>query len=384
MPPMDGNDRYLAAGPLSHAAMLPVWGTLDAGGAIVVMPAFHPAGFLELAQRRRCTTTMLVPTMIQMVIAQPQAREADLSSLRAVFYGAAPISERTLTDAIATWGNIMFQMYGQSEAVPLTVLDPDDHTYEAPGGGVSRLRSAGRPTPNTELRVIDAEGNELAVGEVGEIAARTPAAMDHIWLDPQATSERITPDGFVLTRDMGYLDTDGYLFLADRKEDMIISGGFNIWPAELENALASHPAVAEVAVVGIPHEKWGETPVAVVVLREGKHADEAELIQVEPRQGGRGQARHVGPVRRRPAQDAAGQGSAPGRARALLGGRRAGRQRRLRSAATDDRARADACTDEPPRRGWTRAACERCASRATSRSPRSARAAPRSACSSHR
>ncbi len=279
MPAMDENDRYLAAGPLSHAAMLPMWGTLEAGGAIVVMPAFHPAAFLELAVRHRCTTTMLVPTMIQMVIGLPEARAADLSSLRAVFYGAAPISERTLTDAIATWGNVMYQMYGQSEAVPLTVLDPADHTVEGAGTGDSRLRSAGRPTPNTELRVIDVDGDELAAGEVGEIAARSPAAMDRIWRDPQATAQRITPDGFVLTRDMGYLDTDGYLFLADRKEDMIISGGFNIWPAELENALASHPAVAEVAVVGIPHDKWGETPVAVVVLRDGAHADEAELIQ---------------------------------------------------------------------------------------------------------
>jgi acyl-CoA synthetase (AMP-forming)/AMP-acid ligase II len=118
----------------------------------------------------------------------------------------------------------------------------------------------------------------VLAGEVGEVAARTPTAMVGIWRDEQATAERIRPDGFVLTRDMGHLDEDRYLFLADRKEDMIISGGFNIWPAELENALASHPAVGEVAVFGIAHENWGETPKAVVVLRDGMHATEQELI----------------------------------------------------------------------------------------------------------
>ena len=165
----------------------------------------------------------------------------------------------------------MYQMYGQSEAVPLTVLTPQDHA----GGG---LRSAGRPTPNTVIRIVDPHGDDLPPGQVGEIAARTPTAMAAIWRDDEATRERLLADGSVLTRDMGYLDEDGFLYLADRKEDMIISGGFNIWPAELENALASHPAVAEVAVVGVPHDKWGETPKAVVVLRAGHHADEQELI----------------------------------------------------------------------------------------------------------
>jgi acyl-CoA synthetase (AMP-forming)/AMP-acid ligase II len=272
MPRLDDTDRYLAAGPLSHAAMLPMFGTLAAGGTIVVMSTFRPATFLELVERHRCTTTMLVPTMIQMVVNDPAAAGADVSSLRAVFYGAAPISERTLEDGRALWGDVMYQMYGQSEAVPLTVLAPADHIGE-------RLRSAGRPTPNAQIRIVDERGEDVPVGEVGEIAARTPAAMAAIWRDPRATAERILPDGSVLTRDMGYLDEDGFLFLADRKEDMIISGGFNIWPAELENALASHPAVAQAAVVGVPHEKWGETPKAVVVLRDGNAASADELIE---------------------------------------------------------------------------------------------------------
>jgi acyl-CoA synthetase (AMP-forming)/AMP-acid ligase II len=271
MPKLSETDKYLAAGPLAHAALLPLFGTLAAGGSVVVMPAFDPARFIELVERQRCTVTLLVPTMVQMIAALPQARNADLSSLRAVFYGAAPISERTLADGRAMWGDIMFQMYGQSEAVPLTVLTPPDHAGH-------RLRSAGRPSPNTVIRIVDENGDDVEQGQVGEIAVRTPAAMAGIWRDADATAQRLLPDGSVLTRDMGYLDDDGFLYLADRKEDMIISGGFNIWPAELENALASHPAVAEVAVVGVPHDKWGETPKAVVVLRPGHHADEQELI----------------------------------------------------------------------------------------------------------
>jgi acyl-CoA synthetase (AMP-forming)/AMP-acid ligase II len=275
-PPQDANDRYLAAGPLAHAAALPMWATLAAGGSIVVMTAFDPERFVSLVEHERCTTTLLVPTMIQMVINHAGVAEADLSSLRAVIYGAAPISERTLTDARALWGDVLYQMYGQSEAVPLTVLSPADHVGDDERGG--RLRSAGRPTPHCTIRILDPDGNDLPPGQVGEIAAKSPAAMAAIWRDPQATAERILADGSVLTRDMGYLDEDGYLFLADRKEDMIISGGFNIWPAELENALASHPAVAEVAVIGVAHEKWGETPKAVVVVRPGHHAGEQELI----------------------------------------------------------------------------------------------------------
>jgi len=278
MPPQSASDRYLAAGPLAHAAMLPMWATLTAGGSIVVMSAFDPERFLSLVTHEQCTTTLLVPTMIQMIVNHPKAAESDLSSLRAVFYGAAPISEHTLAEARALWGDILYQIYGQSEAVPLTVLPPADHIVDGTPEQRGRLRSAGRPTPNCEIRILGPNGAELPPGQVGEIAAKSPAAMAGIWRDPQATAERILADGSVLTRDMGYLDQDGYLFLADRKEDMIISGGFNIWPAELENALASHPAVAEVTVVGVAHDKWGETPKAVVVLRDGYDADEQALI----------------------------------------------------------------------------------------------------------
>lgn len=270
------DDRYLAAAPMAHAAGMIVWPLLQAGGTLVIMPAFDPGGLLEIVEGQRITVLFLVPTMIQMVVNHTDAQTRDLSSLRVVLYGAAPISERTLADALAAWGNIMYQLYGQSECLPSTVLTPRHHRLDDEGRG--RLRSAGRAFPNVELAILDDDGRPVPDGEIGEVAVRSPGAMQEIWKDPDATAARVTADGFVLSRDMGYLDGEGFLFLADRKDDMIISGGFNIWPAELENAIADHPAVLEVAVFGVPDERWGETPMAVVVLREGHVATADELI----------------------------------------------------------------------------------------------------------
>lgn len=278
MPRLDEDDRYLAAGPLSHAATMPFWPVLAAGGAVVIAPVFDPPRVLELIERERCTITLVVPTMIQMLLDHPDAKTRDCSSLRTVLYGAAPIAERTLREAISAWGNVMYQLYGQSEALPATVLMPRHHR---PGGDERErrwLRSAGRATPNVVISILDEHGEELPAGEVGEVAILAPGRMSEIWADPQTTAARLLADGRVLTRDLGCLDEDGFLYLTDRKEDMIISGGFNIWPAELENALVEHPAVHAAAVVGIPHAKWGETAVAAVVLRSGEQTSEDELI----------------------------------------------------------------------------------------------------------
>jgi acyl-CoA synthetase (AMP-forming)/AMP-acid ligase II len=278
VPRLDEDDRYLAAGPLTHAATLPFWPVLAAGGAIVIAPAFEPGSVLELIERERCTITLVVPTMIQMLLDHPDAKTRDCSSLRTVLYGAAPIAERTLREALAAWGNVMYQIYGQSEALPATVLTPRHHRPDGDERERRWLRSAGRATANSVISILDDAGKELPVGEVGEVAILSPGSMKEIWNDPLTTAARVLPDGRVLTRDLGYLDEDGFLYLTDRKEDMIISGGFNIWPAELENALVEHPAVHSAAVVGIPHDKWGETAVAAVVLRPGAQASEEELI----------------------------------------------------------------------------------------------------------
>lgn len=274
LPELTWRDSYLAAGPLSHATIMPVFAVLAAGGSVVVLRAFDPGEFLAAVERHRCTLAFGVPTMVDLVARHPDTASTDLSSLRAFVYGGSPMTETALAAAREVFGEIMLQMYGQSEGAPVSVLTPEEHT--AQGGRLAR--SAGRATANTRITIVDEAGNELPAGEIGEIAAATPGAFTEIWGDPEATRARKLPDGSVLTRDMGYLDEDGYLFLTDRKEDLIISGGFNIWPAELENALVAHPAVCEASVVGIPDAKWGETPMALVVLAEGASVSEEELV----------------------------------------------------------------------------------------------------------
>jgi acyl-CoA synthetase (AMP-forming)/AMP-acid ligase II len=278
LPRIDEHDAFLVAGPMSHAAGLLVWPVIAAGARSIVMAGFDPARCLELIETEHATMTLLVPTTIQSVANHADARRRDLSSLKAVFYGAAPITERTLEDAQAVWGNIMYQLYGQSESLPTTVLTPRHHILHGTDAERRWLRSAGRPTPNSDVKVLDDDGREVAAGEVGEICSLSPGNMAGIWGDPSATAERFAPGGYVRTRDLGYVDEHGFVYLADRKEDMIISGGFNIWPAEVENALCSHPAVMEAAVVGVPDEKWGETVLAVVVLRARQEATADELI----------------------------------------------------------------------------------------------------------
>lgn len=270
-PEIDERDAYLAIGQLTHAAVVFLWPFLAMGGRIVVVPAFTPAGVLELIERERATFTLMVPTMMQALVAHPDARTRDLSSLRCLNYAASPISETTVARTVEVFGeDVLFQMYAQSEAWPITMLLPHQHE--------GRARSVGRPTPGIRLSIVDEDGAPVAPGEIGEIAVAGAGLMDGIWKDAEATAARTLPDGSRLTRDMGSLDEEGFLFLADRKDDLIISGGYNVWPAMLENAVAAHPAVAEVAVVGVPHEKWGETPIAVVVPVPGADVVEDEII----------------------------------------------------------------------------------------------------------
>ncbi|BBF99056.1 MULTISPECIES: class I adenylate-forming enzyme family protein [Pseudonocardia] len=278
IPRFTERDRYLAPAPLSHAAGMFAWPLVAAGAATVVMPAFDTARFLELIESERITVTMTVPTLMRMIAEHPDSRTRDLSSLVTVFYGTAPAPEATLAAAIGVWGNIMYQIYGQSECLPLTVLTPEHHVLDGTDDQRRWLRSAGRPTPNSDVAILDDDGNRLPDGEIGEIAGRSPGTMRELWAAPEATAQRVTPDGWFRTRDMGRISDDGFLHLTDRKEDTIISGGYNIWPTELEDALAEHPAVAEAAVVGVPHARWGETPHAAVVLRPDAHVDPDELI----------------------------------------------------------------------------------------------------------
>ena len=271
-PQIDERDGYLAAGPLTHAALVFLWPMLQVGGRVIVMDAFDAARALEAIERERPTFTLMVPTMIQALVADPDCETRDLSSMRCLSYAASPISERTMLRALDVFGEgVLHQWYAQSEAWPLTMLLPHQHR--------DRPASVGRPTPNTTLAIVDDDGEPLATGVVGEIAVRTPGQMSGQWKDPEGTAARTLPDGSIRTRDMGFVDDEGFVFLVDRKEDMIISGGYNIWPAELEQALIAHPAVAEACVVGVPHDRWGETPRAVVVLLDDATVTEAELIE---------------------------------------------------------------------------------------------------------
>jgi len=277
LPRLSEADVYLAAAPLTHAASTVLYGLLARGSRIQVMPGFDPGEALRLIERERCSLTVMVPTMLQMLVGHPDVHTRDLSSLRAVLYAGAPISVATARAAHAALGDVLFQTYGQSECLPATILTPEDHALGV-RENAALLRSAGRPCLNSSVRVLDAGGRDAGVGEVGEIVIHTQGRMREIFNNPELTRSRITADGFVRTKDNGYLDAKGYLFVVDRIDDMIISGGFNIWPAEIENVLAEHPAVEEALVVGVAHAKWGETPHAVVTIRAGATTSEQELI----------------------------------------------------------------------------------------------------------
>jgi acyl-CoA synthetase (AMP-forming)/AMP-acid ligase II len=230
----------------------------------VIMREPDPVAIAKAIEAHRVTHVFLVPVLLLFMQQIPQVAEADLSSLRLLLYGASPISDEVLRGAMRLLpGTDFMQVYGLTETTgAITYLPPEDHV---PDG--ARLRSAGVPNPSTTLKIADpATGEDLPPGQVGEILCRSPQNMLGYWSLEQATRDTLLPDGWLRTGDIGYLDEDGYLFIHDRVKDMIISGGENIYPAEVENVLMGHPAVADCAVIGVPDEKWGETPKAIVVL----------------------------------------------------------------------------------------------------------------------
>ncbi len=272
--------------PTFHVAgMCNIVMPLAAGGPTVYYPDFDPAGAIAAIGEHRVTHSFLVPAMILFMLQSPAAKSGDFSSLNVIAYGGSPIADTVLIDAAATFRCGLFQVYGMTEAPLLTRLVPEDHD---PGGPrIQLLRSAGTPSPGVELRIVRQGTDPQAPqdqpeGEVGEIWVRTLQNMKGYWRNPQATAAtfplgRDEGRGWMRTGDAGYL-RDGYLYIRDRIKDMIISGGENIYPAEVENALARHPAVAECAIVGVPDEKWGESVKACVVLKPGATATERELI----------------------------------------------------------------------------------------------------------
>lgn len=270
------DDVSLVAMPVAHIGGTG-WGVVGLynGAKGVVAREFDPFKVLDFIEQDRISKMFMVPAALQIVVRQPRAREVDYSRMKYILYGASPIPLDLLRECMEVFGCGFCQQYGMTETCGTIVyLPPEDHD---PAGN-ARMRAAGLPMPGVEIKVIDEAGNSVPAGTVGEVAVRSVANMPGYWKLPEATASTIGPDGWLRTGDAGYLDEDGYLFIHDRVKDMIISGAENIYPAEVESAVYGHPAVAEVAVIGIPDEKWGEAVKAVVALKPGMTATPDEII----------------------------------------------------------------------------------------------------------
>lgn len=270
------DDVSLVAMPVAHIGGTG-WGLVGLlnGAKGVVAREFDPTKVLDYIEKDRISKMFMVPAALQIVVRLPRAREVDYSRLSHILYGAAPIPLDLLRECMEVFGCGFVQQYGMTETTGTVVyLPPEDHD---PAGN-KRMRAAGLPMPGVELKVIDEAGNSLPPNTVGEVAVRSASTMAGYWKLDEATAKTIAADGWLRTGDAGYLDEDGYLFIHDRVKDMIISGGENIYPAEVESAVYGHPHVAEVAVIGVPDEKWGEAVKAVVAPKPGVTPDPDDII----------------------------------------------------------------------------------------------------------
>jgi acyl-CoA synthetase (AMP-forming)/AMP-acid ligase II len=283
----DIEERTILTVPLYHVAgvqaMLPA---IYGGRTIIMMHQFELKEWLETVQRERATRAMLVPTMLKWIVDDPDLGNYDLSSLKIITYGAAPMPFEVIKKAIETMPQVQFiNGYGQTEsASTLTTLGPGDHkiegTEEEKEKKWKRLRSSiGKPLPDVEIRIVDDGGNQIPLCAEGEIEAKGPRIMTGYWQDEAKTSETITKDGWLRTGDRGYVDEDGYVYLTGRVDDLIIRGGENIAPAEIEEALSAHPKIDECAVIGVPDAEFGQQPFAYCVLKEGASATPEEIIE---------------------------------------------------------------------------------------------------------
>ncbi|WP_167106526.1 fatty-acid--CoA ligase FadD8 [Mycobacterium sp. DL592] len=264
------NPRFLMCTPLSHAGAAFFVPTIIKGGELVVLTKFDPAEVLRVIEEQKITATMLVPSMIYALMDHPDSHTRDLSSLETVYYGASAMNPVRLAEAIRRFGPIFAQYYGQSEApMVISYLAKADHDEK-------RLTSCGRPTLFARTALLDADGNEVPQGEVGEICVSGPLLSGGYHNLPEETAKTFK-DGWLHTGDMAREDEDGFWFIVDRVKDMIVTGGFNVFPREVEDVVAEHPAVAQVCVIGTPDEKWGEAVTAVIVLRPDHPSDEASV-----------------------------------------------------------------------------------------------------------
>lgn len=272
------DDITLHTSPFSHVA--PLWPLLIhfyVGGGNVLLKKFDPQDVLKAIEEERITTWNSVPVMIIQLLNYPDIHRYDLGSLRWISYGAAPMPVEILKRALNLFGPILIQVYGLTEAYPVTLLPRRDHILEAPEEKLKRLGSCGRELINCEARVVNERGEDVAPGEIGEIITRGDHVMEGYWGLPEETSA-IIRNGWLYTGDLATVDAEGYIYIVDRKKEIIISGGENISPREVEEVIYMHPSVSEVAVIGIPDGKWGEAVKAVIVLKEGEKATAEEII----------------------------------------------------------------------------------------------------------
>jgi acyl-CoA synthetase (AMP-forming)/AMP-acid ligase II len=240
---------------------------------------FNPADVLSFIEKERITRCQMVPTMIHALLQIPDVERFDLSSLRLIMYAGAPMPVELLKKALQVFPCGFAQMYGQTESGPLTtILKPEDHILDGSEKRLQRLASSGKAVIDYEIRIINNRGVDVQVGEVGEIIGRSEAMMKGYWQLPEETEKKLK-DGWLYTGDLGKFDEDGYVYIVERKNDMIISGGVNIYPREIEEVLYKHPAVSEASVIGVPDEHWGEVAKAIIVLKEGASVSEEEIIK---------------------------------------------------------------------------------------------------------
>jgi fatty-acyl-CoA synthase len=266
--------RYLACAPVSHAAGMLIVPTLLAGGTVILQSGFSPQTWLDGVAEHRATLSLLVPAMIYAVLDHPGLDGAQLSSLQTVMYGASPMSPTRMVEALERIGPVFAQLYGQTEcAGTATALWRHEHRPDR----LDVLASAGRPVPGNRVSVLDDDDQPVEVGQPGEICVQGPTVMAGYFKQPELTAETIVR-GWLRTGDMATVDDDGYLSIVDRKKDMIISGGFNVFPREIEDVISTDPAVSAVAVIGVPDERWGEAVTALVVPRPGARIDPERIV----------------------------------------------------------------------------------------------------------
>ena len=271
------DDRFLLVQPLFHvgAKFLQLAHHLQ-GAAIFIQREFNPRVVWDTLRKERITTLQLVPTMIEMLLADEYAEIRDPAEVKTIFYSTAPIRETLLRKALSVFGPVFVQQYGSTEGSSISNLTKSQHQPDGTAAQQRRLLSAGQACAGVEIKIVKTDGSIAGTGEPGEIVVRHPDIMQEYWADPEATREAVT-DGWLGMGDIGYLDEQGFLFIVDRKKDMIISGGENIYPREVEIALEQHPAVRQCAVIGTPDDRWGEAVCAFVVL--ASKCSEAELTE---------------------------------------------------------------------------------------------------------